>query len=178
VATKPRRVRRVPAAGWAGRAARVWPVPRRRKRSRCETRGPGRRPAAHRPGARRPSRIHRAEPSVRRPGRADGTGNDRPGPGTRRWYGPTPPTTRTSSPRPSTYSRQPDHDADLQPPALCPSTGACGRTQSARSATGRTTTWTSATPAQSATHAAASSPQAKLLALFDRAAARDFAARM
>ena len=50
--------------------------------------------------------------------------------------------------------------ADLQPPALRPRPSACGRSRSARSATGRTTTWTSAAPARSATHAAASSQQA------------------
>ena len=43
---------------------------------------------------------------------------------------------------------------------LASSTGSSGRTRSARSATGRTTTWTSAGPAQSAMHAAASSRRA------------------
>jgi hypothetical protein len=59
-----------------------------------------------------------------------------------------------------TYSRQPESRRGSTTTSSAFSTGAGGRTRSALSVTGRTTIWTSAAPARSATHAAASSPQA------------------
>ena len=76
------------------------------------------------------------------------------------WSGPTPPTTSASWPRRSTYSRPPGSRPGSTTTSSASSTGVYGRTRSARSATGRTITWTSAALAQSATHAAAFSPQA------------------
>ena len=122
---------------------------------------PGGSPAAHGPGPRRPGGIHRSEPAVRRPGRADGTGNDRPGPAERAASVGRPRRLPARAGQSGRHTRDSgDHDADLQPSALRPGPAPVADTRSAQSVTGRTTTWTSAAPARSATHAAASSRQA------------------